>query len=123
MFDIGVDMVEISRIKKSMQRDRFLFHFFGDEELEMLKGKKFSAKSVAANFCAKEAFVKACNFKVDHFRFKDVQILRDNNGKPYFLFSERLKKIIDEAKIDFCVSITHTKLNACAVVQSYRKDK
>ena len=113
-------MVEISRVKKSMENPRFLNFILGEKEYEQLKNKNFISQSVAANFCAKEAFAKAVGTGFRVFNVKEVQILRDNLGKPYiFLTGDAFKKW-GENGYKFSVSLTHTKELASAVVVCFK---
>ena len=77
MYSVGIDMVEIARIKKSMKNPRFLNFILGEEEYDQLKNKNFISQSVAANFCAKEAFAKAVGTGFKGLDIKEVQILRN----------------------------------------------
>ncbi len=123
MISVGVDMVEIPRIKKSMQNKRFLKFILGDEEFSQLEEKKFPAQSVAANFCAKEAFSKAIGTGIRGFGIRNVQILRDEIGKPYIFLTGHALKLTEEKNLDFSVSLTHTKNYACAVVVCFNKEQ
>ncbi len=123
MISVGVDMVEISRIKKSMQNKRFLKFILGDEEYDQLGEKGFSVQSVAANFCAKEALSKAVGTGIQGVGIKNVQILRDNAGKPCVFLTGKALKIAEDRNLDFSVSLTHTKTYACAVIVCFDKEK
>ena len=121
LVSVGVDMVEISRIKNSMQNKRFLKFILGDEEYSQLEKKNFPVQSVAANFCAKEAFSKAVGTGIRGFGIKNVQILRDELGKPYIFLTGNAIKTAKDKNSDFSVSLTHTKTYACAVVVCFNK--
>ena len=114
--NVGIDMVEIERIKKSMNRKSFLNVILGKDEYEQLRNRNFPVQSVAANFCAKEAFSKAIGTGIRGFGFKDVQLLRSELGKPYLLISENIINKLGISGFKFDVSITHTKNYAAAVV-------
>jgi holo-[acyl-carrier protein] synthase len=116
MIDIGLDTVEISRIEKAMKSKNFLKFIFGEEEYNFFCKRGFPLQSVAANFCCKEAFSKSISTGFRNFGLKDVQILRDELGKPFFIFSGNALKIVEENKYKFSLSITHTKNYATAVV-------
>lgn len=123
MYSVGLDMVEIARIEKSMKSPRFLKVILGDSEYSQLEEKKFPKQSVAANFCAKEAFSKALGTGMRGLNMKDIQILRDSLGKPYFLLSGSALNVSNKKNLDFSLSITHTKDYACAVVVCYQKSR
>ena len=117
MFDIGVDIVSIERIEKSLQKESFLRRVFGGEEIALFATEnKIKTNSLAANFAAKEAFSKALGTGVRGFDFVDVQILRDGLGAPYFVFGGRAKEIVEEKNLDCKVSLSHEKDKAIAFV-------
>lgn len=122
MYSIGIDMIEISRIKKSMQRPNFLNFILGEKEFEELKLRKFPFQSVAANFAAKEAFAKSIGLGFKGFKIKEVEVLRESSGKPIFYFTGNAKKIVEENNYDFSVSLTHTYDLASAVVICFKKN-
>ena len=116
MFAVGVDMVEICRIKKSIKNSKFISNFFSQDEIEEFKSKKFNPSSIAASFCAKEAFSKAMGTGIRGFHLKDVQLLHNNLGMPYIKLSGTAEKIFKDSIDKMSVSLTHTKDYACAVV-------
>lgn len=121
MFSVGIDLVEIKRISQSMNNHRFLQKVFGKDEYFYLKEKGFPKQSVAANFCAKEAFSKAIGTGIRGLSLNEVELLRDENGMPYFKFSGDALKIVKGRNLRFSVSVTHTKEYASAVVISWRE--
>lgn len=122
MYSVGIDMVEISRVKKSMENSRFLNFILGGKEYEQLKSKNFISQSVAANFCAKEAFAKAVGTGFRGFDIKEVQILRDNLGRPYIFLTGKAFETWGKNGYEFSVSLTHTKELASAVVVCFKND-
>ena len=120
-FKIGIDSVEIERIKKSIEKDSFVKRVYGAGELEELKKRKMPAQSAAACFCAKEAFSKAIGTGVTGFNLNEVETLHDEKGKPFLVFSGTAKKIVDESGLSFDISITHTDTVATAVVIAFRE--
>ena len=83
---IGVDIVENKRVKLSIKNKKFINRIFGKNEI--LISKKFSNKTnfFSKRFAAKEAFAKALGtgFR-DGLNFKDIQVLNDKLGKPYYV--------------------------------------
>ena len=115
MIKVGTDLVEIERIKKSIKNERFMKRIFSTRELEELKVKGFKVQSVAANFCAKEAFLKSIGKGLGYMKLNKIELLRKNSGEPYLLisddnFNNKYKKA------SFSISITHTKEYALATV-------
>ena len=119
MFAIGTDIIEIERIKNSMKNKKFFEYVFGDDELVMFWGKNPPERSVAANFCAKEAFFKSIGTGIRGYGLRNVQILRDELGKPYFKFSGKVLEEVEKKGYKFSVSLSHSKEYALATVLCY----
>lgn len=117
MISNGIDMIEIDRIKKSIESETFLKEVYGSEELLSLKGKK--PQSYAAAFCAKEAFSKALGTGIRGFSLNEVEVLHDGLGKPYFKLSGEAERLCREKGLQLSLSITHTENYAAAVVTAY----
>ena len=92
MYGIGTDIITISRIEKSLEKPSFLTKVYGEREIALFAGEKLKVNSLAANFAAKEAFGKALGTGVRGFELYEVEILRDELGKPYFHLSGRAKE-------------------------------
>lgn len=113
MISVGTDLIEIKRIEKSIKRPGFLKRILGDTEYLELKNRDFPAQSVAANFCAKEAFLKSVGKGLFDIDLRNIEVLREKSGKPYFKLTN-MNWLTENIK--FSVSITHTKEYALAFV-------
>lgn len=78
MFRIGTDIIRISRIEKSLEKESFKVSVFTDNEI--LYSKK--AETFAGIFAAKEAYLKAKGTGINQ-RLNSIEINRDEKGKPY----------------------------------------
>lgn len=112
----GIDMLEISRMRRSLCSARFVERVFSPQERELLAARGMSAQTAAANFCAKEAFAKALGTGVRGFALGEVALLRDALGKPYYAFSGAARRLVEERGLCFSVSVTHTREYAAAFV-------
>ena len=92
---IGVDIVQNKRIKDLIKNKIFINRIFGKKEIMI--SKKFFDKTnyFAKRFSAKEALVKALGigFRND-LNLKDIQILNDKLGKPYFRKTKKINNLI-----------------------------
>ena len=82
---IGVDIVDVRRIEKSIKRfgDRFINRILAGEERRELEGRKL-ASYVAKQFAGKEAVSKALGTGMRvGVHFGCILILRDSYGRPY----------------------------------------
>ncbi len=114
----GIDIIEISRIKESIESlgQRFLNKIYTDKEIEYCESKgRVKYEHYAARFAVKEAAFKAVSEEVKDkysISWKDIETLNDENGRPrteiLFLSNKRLENID--------VSISHCKEYAVANV-------
>lgn len=113
---IGIDIIEIERIKKAVEKnERFLEKIFTKKEIDYFSKKGFKAQTIAGNFCAKEAISKALGTGIRDFSFKDIEILRDEFGKPIVNTYNNLNKLcIDYNVLEINVSISHSRYYAVA---------
>ena len=113
---IGTDIIEVSRIKSSIEKygKRFLDRIFTDIEIkycESFKGTQYL--HYAARFAAKESFSKAIGTGITRgFKFKEIGIVNEKNGKPLVVLSGTLKDKYGDYKC--YVSLSHTEDNAVA---------
>lgn len=112
---IGVDIVDIDRMANIIEkRPRFLTrNFTADEILLFDDGKKHA--SIAGNFACKEAVSKVFGTGFTSFTLKDIEILRDEAGKPYVNLYNGASDLCQLMGIDrIWVTITHEKHYAVA---------
>ena len=93
---IGVDIIQNRRIKSLVKNKLFILRTFGNKEIDLAKKFKNKTNYFAKRYAAKEALTKSIGtgFR-NNLNFKDIQILNDNNGKPYYQKSKKLDKIIN----------------------------
>ncbi|HHX56562.1 MAG TPA: holo-ACP synthase [Clostridiales bacterium] len=114
---VGIDIIEVERIKKSMKNSRFKNKVFSPEELELFEQRKNNPETIAGRFCVKEAFGKALGTGVRDFELNDVTTLNDKLGAPYIILTGKALEIAGDKNIS--VSISHTKEYATAIVIIY----
>ena len=92
---IGIDIVENKRLKKSIKNKSFTSRLFTLLEIKNSTMVKDKSTYFSKKFAAKESFSKALGtgFRKG-LNFKDIEILNDNLGKPYFRLNNKTKKII-----------------------------
>jgi len=115
----GTDIIEISRIKESIENlgDTFKNKIYTEKEIEYCESKKNAKyQHYAGRFAVKEAIFKAISELLDdkyEISWKDAEILNDIQGKPRVSF--KTKKI--QQKIEnIDISISHCKEYAIANV-------
>lgn len=120
----GIDIIEIERIKQSIENteNKFCDRVYTKPEIEYCESKKNQKyQHYAARFAAKEAVFKAISESLDNkyeIGWQDIQILNNENGKPYV---QILNKDINEIG-DIDISISHCKEYAVANVMIFQKN-
>ena len=125
---IGVDIVENSRIAKSIKNNLFIKRIFSSSEILNAKKIKDKENYYAKRFAAKEAFAKSVGMGIrNELNFKDIIIINDKLGKPFFLVNEKLKKIVKKqfktSSFNFFLSISDEKKYSIAYVILQKKWK
>lgn len=119
--NVGIDLIEISRIKKSIRSPHFLSRIFSPPELKLFAQRNFSPEVIAGNFCVKEAFSKAMGTGFRGFSFNEISVLRDYSGMPYISVSGGAKRVLEGKGCNVTVSLSHTDNYATAIVIAYPK--
>lgn len=122
MKSVGIDLIEVGRIKKSMENPRFTARVFSKEEQELFTGAH-AFERAAANYAAKEAFGKALGTGIAGFSLYEVAVLRDALGAPYLSLSGKAAEIAAERGLRFLCSLTHTAEYAQAIVISLSEEE
>lgn len=125
ILDIGIDIVEIGRIKNALKNnDNFLKKLFTEKEIELFKEKGYAPETIAGNFAAKEAISKSLGLGIRGYDLKNIEILRDKLGKPIVKTHNNLEKICENYNVlEIKVSISHGKDYAVANAMTIIKDK
>ncbi len=121
MIYTGIDMIEISRVAKSVKKSAFLNRVYGESEIREFKNIGMKIQSAAASFAAKEAFAKALGTGIAGFSLREVEVLHEDNGRPYLNLSGMAKRLAEEKNLRFSLSITHTQEYAAAIVIAYEE--
>ncbi len=111
---VGLDIIELVRIKRVWQRHpkRFLYRHFTASEITFCRSKRDPLPSIAARFAAKEAFQKCWH---EPHGWRDVWVVRDG-PKPKLAFSKPIASELAERRLMVHLSLTHSKDHAAAVV-------
>ena len=111
---IGVDIIENKRISNSIRNLKFKKRIFSEKELKQASLLKNKTNYFSKRFAAKEAFAKSLGTGFsNNLNFKDIEILNDKKGKPYYYISRKIDNIIFKKfktkKYDFFLSISDEK--------------
>jgi holo-[acyl-carrier protein] synthase len=134
---IGIDIVEVSRVKALVRRRTALNRIFTPAEMRYCRRKRYEAESFAARFAAKEAFLKAigtgwgtaqspkwteievgnCGLSLGNTRDKLLADCGLNNRQPVIKLYGKAKVINQKLGVKrIHLSLSHTKKHAIAIV-------
>ena len=109
---VGCDLIEIERVKKACETEAFLLRVYTENERRQADGR---ASVLAGTFAVKEAVAKVFGTGFRTFMPKDVEVLRDDLGKPYVVLHGNAKAAAEEKMIrKIEVSISNTGSHAMA---------
>ena len=115
---VGLDLVEIDRMKESLERHGMAFaeRILHPDEDAARVGKGEGAAHLAGLFAAKEAVMKALGTGMAGAAFKEIAILNRPGGEPYVRLSGRALETAGKRGIrEWRISITHSRTIAAAV--------
>lgn len=116
MLRIGVDMVEVERIRAGIERfgERFYARFFTCNERE--QSREVPAR-LAARFAAKEAVAKALGTGIGDVSWLDIEVESDAHGRPRLQLYNAAARLAEELGLyEWQVSLSHTQEHAIAFV-------
>jgi holo-[acyl-carrier protein] synthase len=119
IFGVGLDMIEVSRMSRTLSRTQGLKdRLFTAAEAAYCESKYRSAEHFAARFAAKEAFLKALGTGWrGGLRFNEIEIVNDDLGRPTVVVHGKVKEFCQANGIrEMHVSLSHLRETAGAVV-------
>ena len=106
---VGIDLVDIKRIKVAMDRygERFTHRVFTPWEIEYCLSKINPALSFAGRFAVKEAVFKAIGTGfAEGVKWTSVEVVNDRKGQPQVRLGRAIRNHIGNKKI--IISLSHT---------------
>ena len=117
---IGVDVIECSRIQRSIERfgDRFLHRVFTDGEIEYSMSMKFPERHLAARFAGKEAVSKAFGTGIGKaMGWRNIDIQKKESGEPFLVLSGPAEAFAAKRGVTSAlITLSHTENYAVAYV-------
>lgn len=111
---IGTDLIEVNRVLKACEKNSFQEKIFTKEEIELCKEDKVKFSD---NFAVKESIAKMFGTGFRDIEAKEIEVLRDNLGKPYVnLYGRCLEKSKEMGIKRIFVTISNTKDYSLAFV-------
>ena len=112
----GVDLVDIDRIRRAVERhgERFVGRIFTQTERHECRGR---FESLAARFAAKEATAKALGCGIGVVGWLDIEVKGDENRAPHLYLHGEARKLAEKLGLsNWSVSLSHTETQAIAFV-------
>ncbi len=117
MLSVGVDSLDIVRMQKFVENERFLSKFFTEYEVRYCNLTVNRTMRLAGLYCAKEAFLKAVGIGIGGgIPLNEIEINHTRTGKPYLKLSDAAKKVVNIMGFkEWDINITHTHTTSTAV--------
>ncbi len=116
MQHIGVDIIEIARIEKAIDRwgEGFFQRIYTEAELKLCRQRP---SSLATRFAGKEAVMKALGTGARGISWREIEILAEPSGKPLVHLSGKAQKKAKDLGLDkLAISLSDSKEYAIAFV-------
>ncbi len=115
---IGIDIIEIDRIKEAIKRESFVHRVFTVSEQKYCNSRGAQcAASYAARFAGKEAVMKALGTGLAGGSWQDIEILSDATGRPFVELSGNFAILAEQLGVtQVYISLTHAREYAAAQV-------
>ena len=130
LFGVGTDIIQVNRLKKSLNKKPFLSRIYSKEEILKCKRNKVNFNCFAKRFAAKEAFSKALGTGISRgIKFNEIVILNKKNGKPYVKLLNNTKLIVEKLlkkkkyKISLSISDESNYAVAFVTISIWKKTK
>ncbi|GBD86735.1 holo-[acyl-carrier-protein] synthase [bacterium BMS3Abin03] len=120
---LGIDIIEIERIKKSVEKygERFLSKIYTKNEIEYCLSKSNKYQHLAARFAAKEAIFKALMSGWQKgVSWQDMEIINETSGMPKANLSDKVKTFLSNDK-ELKISMSHSNNYVTCVAIIYQK--
>ncbi|HEX3800325.1 MAG TPA: holo-ACP synthase [Verrucomicrobiae bacterium] len=119
MLGVGIDIIEVARIKSSHEKfgERFLNRILLPNEIAYCLSHKFPAPFLAARFAAKEAISKAFGTGIGaQLSWQDMEVARRDSGEPWVILHGRGQELLkSRGGRVVLISLSHTEQHATAV--------
>ena len=115
---VGIDLISISKISKSIKSESFRHKVFTPAEIEFCESFTNAAEHYAGKFAAKEAFMKALGKGIrQEVWFTQIEVLNYETGAPYIQVSGEAKRTLASLDVERVhISLSHTKEMAIAII-------
>jgi holo-[acyl-carrier protein] synthase len=118
IFGTGIDIVEIDRIKNSLNKysPKFEQKIFTLTEIDYCQSQGDPAKHFAARFAVKEAVSKCLGTGITGaLGFKDMEVINEKTGKPILILIGKGKELFEKLELkSIHISISHDSTHAIA---------
>lgn len=109
---MGIDIIEVARIERSIERlgQRFLDRIFTIQEQKYCEGRP---ERLAGRFAVKEAVGKALGIGIGDVRWQEIEVINDRRGRPVLALHGDAKDLAENLGLhNWSISMSHSEANA-----------
>jgi holo-[acyl-carrier protein] synthase len=121
---IGIDIIEISRIKLSIEKygDKFLNKIYTENEIKYCLSKTNKYQHLAARFAAKEAVYKALTTGWEKgLSWHNIEVFNEPSGMPHVKLNGKLQNFLSDDK-SLKISMSHSRDYVACVAIIYKNN-
>jgi holo-[acyl-carrier protein] synthase len=121
---IGIDIIEISRIKESIEKygDKFLKKIYTENEIKYCLTKTNKFQHLAARFAAKEAVYKALTTGWEKgLSWQNIEVFNEPSGMPFVKLNGKLENFLSDNK-SLKISMSHSRDYVTCVAIIYKNN-
>jgi len=121
VYRVGVDIVELGRIERAVQRhgERFLNRVYTEAELAYCRG---NVARLAARWAAKESMSKALGTGWRGIEWRELEVVRELSGRPAVALHGRAEAIAENLGLtQWALSLSHSEGYAIAFVIAWQE--
>ena len=114
---VGIDIQEVEPVKRFIGTNK-MQRVFSESELQYIKERSSSPRTITGLFCAKEAFFKAIGTGIQVNNLTKVEIKHNDQGAPYYQIDGKIlrERGLDTKTISLSISHTHTIATAICII-------
>lgn len=120
IYGIGIDLIEVARIRHAVERlgQRFIENVYTETERAFCEGRANRYLSLAARFAAKEAFLKALGTGYSQgISWRDVEVIDNERSRPTYRITGKAKEFLGARRVHLSISHVRDYATAIAVIE------
>lgn len=124
IFELGMDIVEVERIRKALRNESFKTRVYTPTEIIYCESCSDPALPYAARFAAKEAVAKALGTGIGaQCGINEIEVIKEKSGEPRLLLHAKAAITAQYKGINsWKITLTHSQTSAAATAIGFHQE-